>query len=206
VYFFLSAILALLFLGSLVVFQRMFIIILGQEMDILSTIIATGLVVSLSPFIQRRVRHQIDKRIFGFRQDLIQLNKQQQQRVEIYAEGKRGALSGQTVGHYAIGALIGKGGMGQVYHATHTQSKNAVALKVMADALFQENMAQERFEREAKLAKTLQHPHIVPVIEAFSDVNHLYLVMPYIEGRDLWQVYKAEGKIPLAHMLPILRQ
>ncbi|MDX2079032.1 MAG: serine/threonine-protein kinase [bacterium] len=206
VYFFLSTILALLFLGSLVVFQRVFIIILGQEMDILSTIIATGLVVSLSPFIQRRVRHQIDKRIFGFRQDLIQLNKQQQQRVEIYSEGKQGALSGQTIGNYAIGALIGKGGMGQVYHATHTQSKNAVALKVMADALFQENMAQERFEREATLAKTLHHPHIVPVHEAFSDMNHLYLVMPYIEGRDLWQVYKAEGKIPLAHMLPILRQ
>lgn len=206
VYFFISVVLGLLFLGSLVIIQRLFNILLGQEMDILATIIATGLVASASPFIQRRVRHQIDKRVFGFRQDLIQLNKQQQQRVEIYAEGKRGALSGQTVGHYAIGALIGKGGMGQVYHANHTQTGKEVALKVLAEALFQENLAPERFEREAKLAITLNHPHIVPVTEAFSHENVLYLVMPFVKGCDLWQIYKAEGKISLQRMLPILRQ
>jgi serine/threonine-protein kinase len=205
-YFFVTLILGLLFLGSLVVMQRLFNIILGQEMDILATIIATGVVVALFPSVQKGVRHQIDRRLFGLRQDLLQLKQQQQQRVEIYAEGKQGALSGQQVGGYHVGALIGKGGMGQVYLATYGDTWDKVAIKVLADALFHEDLAQERFEREAKLAKTLSHPHIVPVIDSFADGDHLYLVMPYIHGRDLWHIYKADGSIPLAQMLTILSQ
>lgn len=72
---------------------------------------------------------------------------------------------------------------------------------VWADALFHEDLAQERFERQAQLAKTLIYPHIVPVIDSFADAEHLYLVMPYIHGRDLWQIYKADGVLRLARMM-----
>lgn len=205
-YFFVTLILGLLFLGSLVVIQRLFNIVLGQEMDILATIIATGGVVAFFPSVQKSVRHQIDRRLFGLRQDLLEINKQQQQRVEIYADGKKGALSDTQIGEYQIGMLVGKGGMGQVYHATHISTGEAVAFKVLAEALFTEDDAQQRFIREAKLAQSLTHPHIVPVLKNIYDNHHLYIIMPFIDGRDLWTIYKEKGKITLADMHPILAQ
>ncbi len=205
-YFFVTLILGLLFLGNLVAIQRLFNLVLGQEMDILATIIATGVVVALFPRVQKSVRHQIDRRIFGLRQDLLEINKQQQERVEIYAEGKKGALSDRQIGEYQIGALVGKGGMGQVYHATHIPTGEAVAFKVLAEALFTEDDAQQRFIREAKLAQSLSHPHIVPVLKNVYDNQYLYIIMPFIAGRDLWTIYKEQGKIALADMHHILVQ
>ncbi|MCL4255771.1 MAG: serine/threonine protein kinase, partial [Anaerolineae bacterium] len=205
-YFFITVIIALLFGGILFIIQWLFHILLGQEMDGVATLIAIGVVVSLFPTVQKRVRHVIDKRVFGLRQDLLSLQQQQNQREQIYALGEKGILSDQQIGAYQIGALIGTGGMGHVYHTTHLQTGEHLALKVLSNTLFHEAHAQKRFEYEAKLVKSLQHPHIIPVIDSIIQNNQTYLIMPFIDGHDLSSLYHVMGKFGLAQLQIILSQ
>jgi eukaryotic-like serine/threonine-protein kinase len=83
--------------------------------------------------------------------------------------------AGQRLGPYEILAPIGKGGMGEVYKARDTRLKRDVAIKICA-AQFS-----ERFEREARVIASLNHPHICHLY----DVGPNYLVMEYVEGAPL---------------------
>src|SRR5712691_10819077 len=98
--------------------------------------------------------------------------------------------NGAGLGPYEILALIGAGGMGEVYKARDTRLDRVVAIKVCAEQF------SERFEREARAVAALNHPHICTL----HDVGPNYLVMEYVEGPTL------AGPIPLAEALPIARQ
>ena len=67
---------------------------------------------------------------------------------------------GSRLGHYNVTALIGEGGMGQVYQATDTKLKRQVALKILPDAFASDPERLARFEREAKVLASLNHPNI----------------------------------------------
>ena len=67
---------------------------------------------------------------------------------------------GSRLGHYNVTALIGEGGMGQVYQATDTKLKRQVALKILPDAFASDPERLARFEREAKVLALLNHPNI----------------------------------------------
>ena len=67
---------------------------------------------------------------------------------------------GSRLGHYDVTALIGEGGMGQVYRATDTQLGRDVALKILPDAFTADPDRLARFEREAKVLASLNHPNI----------------------------------------------
>ena len=67
---------------------------------------------------------------------------------------------GSHIAHYEITALIGEGGMGQVYRATDTKLNRQVALKVLPEAFTQDPDRLARFEREAKVLASLNHPNI----------------------------------------------
>src|SRR6266404_5063303 len=88
---------------------------------------------------------------------------------------------GDRLGHYEITAAIGKGGMGTVYHARDTRLGRDVAIKVSA-AQFS-----ERFEREARVIASLNHPNICTL----HDVGPNYLVMEFVEGES------PKGPLPL---------
>jgi len=92
---------------------------------------------------------------------------------------------GTKLGRYEILAMIGKGGMGEVYRARDSQLKRQVAIKVS------EERFSERFEHEALAVAALNHPHICTL----HDVGPNYLVMEYIEGHSL------KGPIPLEQAL-----
>jgi serine/threonine protein kinase len=102
---------------------------------------------------------------------------------------------GDKLGPYEILALIGKGGMGEVYRARDPRLNRDVAIKVSA-AQFN-----ERFEREAKAVAALNHPNICHLY----DVGPNYLVMELIEGPTLGERIKADA-IPLEESLAIARQ
>jgi serine/threonine-protein kinase len=70
---------------------------------------------------------------------------------------------GARLGPYAVGALVGEGGMGQVYRATDTQLKRTVALKVLPPAVAGDASRLARFQREAEMLARLKHPNIAQI-------------------------------------------
>jgi len=90
-----------------------------------------------------------------------------------------------SFGHYQIVELLGRGGMGRVYRAYDASTDRVVALKVLPPHLAQDDQFQERFRREARIAASLNDPHVVP-IHGYGEIDgQLYVDMRLIEGRDL---------------------
>ena len=94
--------------------------------------------------------------------------------------------SGQVLnGRYELLEPVGKGGMGEVWKARDLQLRRYVAIKGIRDAATQGLNVKRRLEREAENHAPLSHDRIVPMIDAFIEDEHLYLVMRFIEGTDL---------------------
>jgi len=74
-----------------------------------------------------------------------------------------GLAPGTSIGHYDVTALLGEGGMGQVWQATDTQLNRQVALKILPDAFAADPDRLARFEREAKVLASLNHPNIATI-------------------------------------------
>jgi len=96
-------------------------------------------------------------------------------------------LSGTRLGPYEIEALIGAGGMGEVYRATDTRLNRGVAVKVLSSRLTAEPSAKQRFEREAHTASALNDPHICTIYDVGEHDGRQFLVMELLEGRTLKQ-------------------
>ena len=120
---------------------------------------------------------------------------------------------GSRLGHYDVTALIGEGGMGQVYQATDTKLNRQVALKILPEAFAADPDRLARFQREAQVLASLNHPNIAAIhgIEeaeppAGSDeATTRALVLELVEGPTLADRI-AQGPIPVDEALPIARQ
>lgn len=121
--------------------------------------------------------------------------------------GSAGALDAFTteIGRtYAIERELDGGGMSHVFVAMDPDLERRVVIKALrADIL--EGVSRERFRREVLVSATLQHPHIVGVIDAGEAAGIPYFVMPFVEGESLRAVLKREGRLPLPHAVAILR-
>src|SRR4029450_9203671 len=93
-------------------------------------------------------------------------------------------LIGQRLGVYEVQARIGAGGMGVVYRAVDTNLNRPVAVKVLSDEIA-DPAARRRFQREAQTASSLNHPHIVTVLDAGEFEGRQYLVTELIDGGTL---------------------
>jgi serine/threonine protein kinase len=102
---------------------------------------------------------------------------------------------GDRLGDYEIVAVAGLGGMGIVYRAKQHSLDRDVALKVIRDEIASEPEYRQRFMREARLAASVDHPHVVTVHDVGSEDERLYLVMQWIEGVDLKQHLQESGRL-----------
>ncbi|MFI5508121.1 serine/threonine-protein kinase [Mycobacterium sp. NPDC051804] len=91
---------------------------------------------------------------------------------------------GATFAGYTIVCLLGAGGMGEVYLAQHPRFPRRDALKVLPASVSADSEYRERFDREADIAATLWHPHIVGVHDRGEFEGQLWISMDYVEGTD----------------------
>lgn len=91
--------------------------------------------------------------------------------------------AGTRLGPYEIQALIGAGGMGQVYRALDTRLERIVAVKILPAHLAGNEQIRERFKREGKAISALKHPNICALYDVGEHEGILYLVMEYIDGK-----------------------
>jgi serine/threonine protein kinase len=114
---------------------------------------------------------------------------------------------GTEIGGYRIEALIGRGGMSDVYLAEHPGLPGRkVALKILSPELAEDESFRERFVRESRLAAALEHPNIVPIYQAGEFESSLFIVMRYVDGPDLSGLIESEGRLDPQRTLSILSQ
>jgi serine/threonine-protein kinase len=123
------------------------------------------------------------------------------------AELVQDPLVGATLGGlYHVERLIGVGGMGRVYEATHTHLGKAYAVKVLPEGRADKPASVERFLREAKSATRIDHEHIVKVVNCDSDEEHrLFIVMELLDGENL-AARLDQGALPVDEAVEIARQ
>ncbi|PWT80851.1 MAG: hypothetical protein C5B44_04720 [Acidobacteria bacterium] len=111
---------------------------------------------------------------------------------------------------YELERLLGQGGMGAVYLATHLGTDRYVALKLIAPQFMRNEEFVQRFQREARAAGRLRHPNVVDVTDfGFAEADGepvAYLVMEYLDGCTLADVLKEEKRLPLEWVVDILEQ
>jgi serine/threonine protein kinase len=94
-------------------------------------------------------------------------------------------MMGKTLGHYEVLDKLGSGGMGVVYRARDTKLGRDVAIKVLSEAFSQDKERLARFEREARLLASLNHPNIATIHGLEESEGVHFLVMELVEGETL---------------------
>lgn len=113
---------------------------------------------------------------------------------------------GREFAGYRVIELVGAGGMGRVYRAVQPRLERIVALKVIRPDVAAEPSFRERFEREARLAASVDHPNVVPVYEAGDEDGVLFVAMRWVAGPDLARLLRAEGPFEPDRALHVVTQ
>jgi serine/threonine-protein kinase len=114
--------------------------------------------------------------------------------------------SGTQLGSYKITAPLGAGGMGEVYQAQDTKLGRDVAIKVLPEAFAHDPEKLSRFQREAKLLASLNHPNIATIHGLEDSGGTSYLVMELVPGENLAERVRREGAVPVEEALTIAKQ
>jgi len=114
--------------------------------------------------------------------------------------------AGTKLGSYELVAQIGAGGMGEVYRAHDSKLGRDVAIKVLPEAFAQDPERLSRFQREAKMLASLNHPNIAAIYGLEDGAGRNYLVMELVPGETLAERVKREGALPVEEALAICKQ
>ena len=109
-----------------------------------------------------------------------------------------GRSSGFKINRYTLIEMIGQGGMGRVYLAKDTRLNRRVALKILSPERMNNPRAIARFQREARVGAQLQHENLVRIYDEGEANGKCYLVMEYIEGKNIGAIIAENGPIPPA--------
>lgn len=117
-----------------------------------------------------------------------------------------GRTDGFFLDQYIVQDELGRGGMGRVYMAKHRTMHRIVAVKVLAPDLTSSERAQDMFLREVRAVAQLVHPNIVTAYDANKAGDRYYLVLEYVDGPNLDQLVKANGRQAIGQSCDFIRQ
>jgi hypothetical protein len=122
--------------------------------------------------------------------------------------GESGRILPGTVlaDRYRIVALIGRGGMGEVYRAEDLKLDEDVALKFLPEKLVQDGAALARFHREVRIARDISHPNVCRVFDIGEANGVPFISMEYVDGEDLSNLLRRIGRLPQDKSIEIARQ
>jgi len=115
-------------------------------------------------------------------------------------------LQQALAGEYSLERELGRGGMGVVYLAREVQLDRLVAIKVLPGALAERADIRERFLREARMAASLSHPHIVPIYRVGEAGGFVFFAMAYVNGETLGERLRTRGPLPPALATRLLKE
>jgi serine/threonine protein kinase len=115
-------------------------------------------------------------------------------------------VSQTTIGGYPVVEKISTGGMGTVYKAQSLLAGQFVAIKVLANVGAADEVVRMRFAQECQVARNLNHPHIVRVLDYGLDGSRPFLVMEYVDGESLGQRLERDGRLPEAEAVRLIGQ
>jgi len=108
-------------------------------------------------------------------------------------------------GRYQVVALLGKGGMGEVYHADDRRLGQPVALKFLPAALAKDPERLEHLVNEVRLGRQISHPNVCRLYDIVEADGHHFLVMEYVDGENLASLLRRIGRLPVDKALEIAR-
>src|SRR5215467_5805276 len=112
---------------------------------------------------------------------------------------------GSQLGSHEITALLGEGGMGEVYRARDTKLKREVAIKILPEEFSRDSDRASRFQREAEVLASLNHPNIAAIYDLEEAGGVRFLVLELVEGETLAERI-GRGRIPFEEAFDIARQ
>ena len=186
--------LMLIFLGGGFLLQR----IVGQD----NAPIAFGVSVAAAALAfapaRQRAQQLVDYHVYGLRVDLGELSRARRRP----AVRNAGMLTGRRLGRYQVHGVLGRGGMGEVYQAEG--DGRSVAIKILPADLVGQSGFLKWFDREAETLAALSHPNIVRFREAGESDGLHYLVLEFIDGRDLSALLGARRRLTVADVRPLM--
>ena len=118
---------------------------------------------------------------------------------EAQGRGARGPLSGDEVGDWVLGVVLGRGAAGDVYEAHHVSDHRRAAVKVLRPDHLEDPLARKLAAREANLLQELENPHLVRILD-FSLTPRPYLAMEFLDGEDLGAMLLRRGQLERAEV------
>lgn len=189
------SILAVVFVASAVFIQTL----LGAENVLMAWLVSIAIPALLFNPVQKRVRHFIDRRIYGLRFDMNEARAIQRER----SITNPGQHTGKTLGGYEVLDVLGRGGMGEVYKGL--ANGQTVAIKVLSMGAIHNADLLTRFIREGQTGMALEHRNIAKVYAVGEEEGVHYLIMEYIEGQDLAECLKQNGQLDIESSLQIMQ-
>jgi hypothetical protein len=117
----------------------------------------------------------------------------------------QGRLTGELLGRYRLGAIVGRGGIGEVYAASHVDTGQAVAVKLLHPNMLEDAEAVERFIREASAAAQVPNPYVARVFEVGRAPSGMpFIIMELLHGHDLGWYLRATPTLPLEQVVELV--
>ncbi len=150
---------------------------------------------------------ELDRAVRGMAQREALLNEARQELERALKVGGPGRFTGQQLGSYRVGNLLGRGAMGEVYEGVHVDTGDQAAVKVLTASAHADPNLIRRFYRELEIASSLDVPNVVKVLEVPTGQAPIpYLAMERLRGASLSDLLREQPRMPVDEVVEMVRQ